>query len=97
MKKIIIISLAIFCFSLTGCKSDKVTLECKQNSETSIINIEKGKIVSTITNDEEEKVNNEEWETLKNFYEFTGNESSEEIATKLKELNESLGYTCTQK
>ena len=38
-----------------------------------------------------------EWETLKNFYEFTGNESSEEIATKLKELNESLGYTCTQK
>ena len=48
-------------------------------------------------NDDEETVTDEEWETLKNFYEFNGDETSEDIANKLKELNESIGYTCTIK
>lgn len=95
MKRIFIIVLAAFC--LTGCKNDKKVLECKQNNETSIINIKNGKITSTIINDEEEKITDEEWETLKNFYQFSGNEDSEEIANKLKSLNESIGYICTLK
>lgn len=97
MKKIIIISISILCFCLTGCNGDKKILECKQNNEISTITIEKGKITKSAINGDEEAVTNEEWETLKNFYEFSGDETSEDIANKLKELNESIGYTCTIK
>lgn len=97
MKKIIIISVSILCFCLTGCNSDKKTLECKQNNEINTITIEKGKITKSSINGDEETVTSEEWETLKNFYEFSGDETSEDIANKLKELNESIGYTCTIK
>lgn len=97
MKKVIIISISILCFCLTGCNSDKKILECKQNNETNTITIEKGKITKSAINGDEEDVSNEEWETLKNFYEFNGDETSDDIANKLKELNESIGYTCTIK
>ncbi len=97
MKKIILICISLFLLGITGCGSDKKTLECKQNNEISTITIEKGKITKSSINGDEEAVTSEEWETLKNFYEFSGDETSEDIANKLKTLNESIGYTCTIK
>lgn len=97
MKKIFIISLIILGFSLTGCDKKETTLECTQNDENTIVTIKNGKIISNSVNGEKEKVTDEEWETIKNFYEFTGDENSEEIAIKLKELNENIGYKCVIK
>lgn len=97
MKKGILFLLTTLILSITGCSNDQKTLECTQNGETSIITIENGKIIKSSLNGDEEKVTDEEWETLKNFYEFNGNETSDDIANKLKELNESIGYKCTIK
>lgn len=96
MKKLILIS-AIITILTTGCGKDKKTLKCTQNNEEMTITIENKKITKTSMNGEEEEVNDEQWETLKNFYEFNDDITNDEIVNKLKELNESIGYTCTVK
>ncbi len=96
MKKILVILAITLCLT-TGCGNDTKVLECIQNDDKTTVTIKNGKIIKIATNEEEEKVTSEEWETLKNFYEFTGKETSEEVANHLKELNESVGYTCTLK
>ena len=93
MKKILLICLTISLLSVTGCGNNTKVLTCSQNGETTKITIKDGKIIKNATGDEEENITDEEWETLKNFYEFTG----KEVVDKLKNLNESIGYTCTVK
>lgn len=94
MKKGILFLLTTLILCITGCNNDQKKLECTQNSETTIITVENGKIAKYSNGNEEETVSNEEWGTLKNYYEFNGNETTDEIINKLKDFNEKIGYTC---
>ena len=94
MKKSIFISLAIMLLCITGCGKDQKVLECKQYGETSTITVANGKIIKNSSNGEEENVTDEEWQTLKNYYEFSDNATTEDIVNKLKEFNEKIGYNC---
>ena len=97
MKKGIIFLLTTLVLCITGCSNDQKTLECTQNGETSITTIKNGKIIKYSDSNDEEVIYKEEWETLKKYYEFNGDETTEEITNKLKEFNEKIGYTCTIK
>ena len=97
MKKFLLIGLTISLLSITGCGNNTKVLTCSQNGETTKITVKGGKIIKNATGDEEETITDEEWETLKKFYEFTGKETTQEVIDKLKNLNESIGYTCTVK
>lgn len=94
MRKGILFLILTLALCIIGCSNNQKILECTQNNETTITTIKDGKIIKYSDSNEEETVSREEWETLKNYYEFNGNETTDEIADKLKEFNEKIGYTC---
>ena len=96
MKKFLLASSCLLLIFLTGCNNGK-KLECIQGGETNTITVKDNKIIKNSINDEEETISEEEWETLKNFYEFDDDITTDEIINKIKELNEGFGYTCTIK
>lgn len=94
MKKNILIILLTMFILTTGCGKKSKTLTCKNNIETNTMAIKNGKIIKHSANDDTEDITDEEWETLKNFYGLTGNETTEEAIDKLKSYMENIGYTC---
>lgn len=94
MKKGILCLFATLVLCITGCSNDQKILECTQNNETNIITVKNGKIIKYSDNNDEEEISDEEWETLKTYYEFSGKENTDEVIDKLKEFNENIGYTC---
>lgn len=94
MRKFLLINIVILTLLITGCRSKEKTLTCTLNTETTSVTVKHGKIIKTIINGEEEIVTDKEWESLKNYYEFIGDEKTDDIIEKLKSFNEKLGYTC---
>ena len=97
MKKFLLTFITIITLTITGCNKNETTLECTKDNDTTKTIMKNNRITKIINNNEEENVTDEEWETIKNFYEFKDNVTNEEIVNKLKEINEKIGYTCTTK
>ena len=94
MKKYLIIVSCFFIVATTGCGKNRYVLECVQGSDTNKTIIQNNKIIEFYKDNENEKISDEEWKTLKNIYEFDENVTNDEIVDKLKKINEDLGYTC---
>lgn len=94
MKKYLIIVSCFFIVTTTGCGKNRYVLECVQGNDTNKTIIQNNKIIEFYKDNENEKISDKEWETLKNFYEFDENVTNDEIVDKLKKINEDLGYTC---
>ena len=94
MKKRFLLIIPLFFLFITGCDDGSIKLSCTDGEMTLVTTVKDNRIIKIKENGVEEKVTEQEWEQIKEFYEFKDKVSNNKIIKTLKKRNEENGFTC---